>query len=129
MTTVNCAPIVRKDQLATNGIVHLIDEVLVPPASTSGRPSIPEALFSDGRFREMSRIMLQSNYVNELRRGGPFTLLAPTDEAFQSLSGVELDRITNDPDARMGNNISIIKVQIITWVQAERNQGRRKILK
>lgn len=108
MTTVNCAPIVRKDQLATNGIVHLIDQVLVPPASTSGRPSIPEALFSDGRFREMSRIMLQSNYVNELRRGGPFTLLAPTDEAFQSLSGVELDRITNDPDARMGNNINII---------------------
>lgn len=101
MTTVNCAPIIRKDQLATNGIVHLIDQVLVPPVGSSGRPSIPEALFSDGRFREMSRIMLQSNYVNELRRGGPFTLLAPTDEAFQSLSGVELDRITNDPDARM----------------------------
>ncbi|XP_035232853.1 transforming growth factor-beta-induced protein ig-h3-like [Stegodyphus dumicola] len=101
MMTVNCAPIVRKDQQATNGIVHLIDQVLVPPSNPAGRPTIPEALFNDGRFREMSRIMLQSNYVNDLRRGGPFTLLAPTDEAFQSISALELDRITNDPDARL----------------------------
>ncbi|XP_015919526.2 transforming growth factor-beta-induced protein ig-h3-like [Parasteatoda tepidariorum] len=101
MTTVNCAPMVRKDQQATNGIVHLIDEVLIPPFGAGGRPSIPETLFSDGRFREMSRFMLTSNYVNDLRQGGPFTLLAPTDEAFQSISASELDRITSDPEARL----------------------------
>ncbi|XP_054712252.1 transforming growth factor-beta-induced protein ig-h3-like [Uloborus diversus] len=101
MTTVNCAPMIRKDQQATNGIVHLIDQVLVPPTAAPGRQTIPEVLFSDGRFRELSRIMLQSNYVNDLRRGGPYTLLAPTDEAFQSISAHELSRMTSDPDARM----------------------------
>ncbi|GFT50127.1 periostin [Nephila pilipes] len=100
MTTVNCAPMVRKDQQATNGIVHLIDRVLVPPPA-NGAPSLPEALFSDGRFRELSRMMLQSNYVNELRRGGPYTVLAPDDEAFQSISNQEMQRITGDPDARL----------------------------
>ena len=30
MLTVNCVKIVRKDQEATNGVVHLIDEVLDP---------------------------------------------------------------------------------------------------
>ncbi|KAG8184629.1 hypothetical protein JTE90_022677 [Oedothorax gibbosus] len=100
MTTVNCAPMVRKDQQATNGIVHLIDQVLIPP-STNVRPTIPETLFQDGRFREMSRAMLTSNYVNELRRGGPFTLLAPTDEAFQSIGQSELQSITADPEARL----------------------------
>ncbi|GFR26056.1 transforming growth factor-beta-induced protein ig-h3 [Trichonephila clavata] len=46
-------------------------------------------------------MMLQSNYVNELRRGGPFTVLAPDDEAFQSISNQEMQRITGDPDARL----------------------------
>ncbi|GIX78565.1 transforming growth factor-beta-induced protein ig-h3 [Caerostris extrusa] len=108
MTTVNCAPMVRKDQQATNGIVHLIDKVLVPPPP-NGAPSLPEALFSDGRFRELSRMMLQSNYVNELRRGGPFTVFAPDDEAFQSISAEEMERISGDPDAR----IALLKNHIL----------------
>lgn len=32
MMTVNCRTIVRKDQEATNGVVHLIDGVLDPGA-------------------------------------------------------------------------------------------------
>lgn len=30
MTTINCALLIRKDQQATNGIVHVIDNVLDP---------------------------------------------------------------------------------------------------
>lgn len=100
MMTVNCAPLIRKDQQATNGIVHLIDQVLIPPGQ-GGQPSLPELLFSDGRFREMARAMLQSNFVNELRRGGPYTLLAPTDEAFQNIPPAELSRMTGDAEARL----------------------------
>ncbi|PRD25841.1 UNVERIFIED_CONTAM: Transforming growth factor-beta-induced protein ig-h3 [Trichonephila clavipes] len=119
MTTVNCAPMVRKDQQATNGIVHLIDSVLVPPPA-NGAPSLPEALFSDGRFRELSRMMLQSNYVNELRRGGPFTVLAPDDEAFQSISNQEMQRITGDPDARIETSTMryLHKLYLGTFVNA-----------
>lgn len=32
MLTVNCRTIVRKDQEATNGVVHLIDSLLDPDA-------------------------------------------------------------------------------------------------
>ncbi|GBO42313.1 hypothetical protein AVEN_201929-1 [Araneus ventricosus] len=107
MTTVNCAPMVRRDQQATNGIVHLIDKVLVPPPA-NGAPTLAEALFTDSRFRELSQMMLRSNYVNELRGGGPFTVFAPDDEAFQSISAEEMDRITGDPEARLGRFHCII---------------------
>ena len=33
MNTVNCALLIRKDQQATNGIVHIIDTVLDPSKS------------------------------------------------------------------------------------------------
>ncbi|CAL1292127.1 unnamed protein product [Larinioides sclopetarius] len=108
MTTVNCAPMVRRDQQATNGIVHLIDKVLVPPPA-NGAPTLAEALFTDSRFRELSQMMLRSNYVNELRGGGPFTIFAPDDEAFQSISPEEMDRITGDPEARL----AVLKHHII----------------
>lgn len=35
MLTVNCRTIVRKDQEATNGVVHIIDNVLDPGAVLS----------------------------------------------------------------------------------------------
>ncbi|XP_076359993.1 transforming growth factor-beta-induced protein ig-h3-like isoform X4 [Tachypleus tridentatus] len=100
MITVNCGPLVRKDQEAKNGIVHLIDRVLVPPGRM-GTLTIPEILVEDGRFRELATTLLQSSLVNELRVGGPYTLLAPSDESFQKIPPVERDRMTKDPEARL----------------------------
>ena len=35
MTTINCALLIRKDQEATNGIVHVIDSLLDPTVRAS----------------------------------------------------------------------------------------------
>lgn len=101
MMSVNCAPIIRKDQEALDGIVHLLDQVLLPPSSESFT-SAPEMIFYDGRFRELSRALLQSNLVNELRSQGPYTIFAPFDEAFQKLPPDELKKITDNPQAQLG---------------------------
>ncbi|XP_023217812.1 transforming growth factor-beta-induced protein ig-h3-like isoform X2 [Centruroides sculpturatus] len=106
MMTVDCALVVRKDQQATNGIVHLIDKVLVPPPSR-GLSSIPEIIFTDGRFREMAQLMIETNYVNELRANGPFTILAPTDETFYKMreNGISFSNNKEAKRALLKNHI------------------------
>ncbi|XP_013778326.1 periostin-like [Limulus polyphemus] len=104
MLTVNCGPVVRKDQEAKNGIVHLIDQVLVPPGRT-GIPTIPEILEKDERFRSLAQTLFRSNLASELSYGGPYTLLAPSDESFQKLPSAERARMTNDPEARLARSV------------------------
>ncbi|CAN8032915.1 unnamed protein product, partial [Ixodes persulcatus] len=94
ITTVNCVPVLRRDHEATDGLVHLLDGILSPASTTS----LPQLLMEDGRFREMARLMLRSEaLVAQLRREpGPFTLLAPSDEAFQAMPPGQLQRISQD---------------------------------
>ncbi|GFG32470.1 hypothetical protein Cfor_04311 [Coptotermes formosanus] len=97
--TVNCAFIVRKDQEATNGIVHVVDSVL-DPASTAPR-DLAELVLQDGRFSELAKAMEQSGFVTRLRNSQqPCTILAPSDEAFQKIPQSRLERILNDKHAR-----------------------------
>ncbi|XP_040064336.1 transforming growth factor-beta-induced protein ig-h3-like [Ixodes scapularis] len=101
ITTVNCVPVLRRDHEATDGLVHLLEGIL-SPASTA---SLPQLLMEDGRFREMARMMLRSEaLVAQLRREpGPFTLLAPSDEAFQAMPPGQLQRISQDLNVTAGN--------------------------
>ncbi|CAN7945519.1 unnamed protein product, partial [Ixodes hexagonus] len=94
ITTVNCVPVLRRDHEASDGLVQLLDDVL-PATSTA---SLPQLLLEDGRFREMARMLLRSeSLVAQLRRElGPFTLLAPSDEAFQAMPPVQLRKIGQD---------------------------------
>jgi len=101
MLTVNCRTIVRKDQEATNGVVHLIDNLL-DPAAVMNR-EVSEIISSDGRFSVLARAMEESAYFNKLRAAGsaPITILAPSDEAFQKLPSSRLEAILKDKEARL----------------------------
>jgi uncharacterized surface protein with fasciclin (FAS1) repeats len=102
--SINCIPIIRKDQFATKGIIHLIDEVLIPPKSWPLK-SVPESLIDDGRFRELSQLFLGSNFVQEIQRiqgNSPYTLFAPYDEAFHKLSPNYLNNIALNSNSTKG---------------------------
>ncbi|KAE8737076.1 hypothetical protein FOCC_FOCC017466 [Frankliniella occidentalis] len=97
--TVNCATIVRKDQEATNGVVHIVDALLDPERSTHVDLSV--AVEQDGRFRQLSRLMQRSELFNTLRRQNvAYTLFAPNDEAFQKIPVARLQRLEADDEAR-----------------------------
>ncbi|XP_037086624.1 transforming growth factor-beta-induced protein ig-h3-like [Pollicipes pollicipes] len=99
MTTVNCNLLVRKDQKATNGVVHLIDAVL-DPSFLSSR-SVIDLVVQDGRFSVLAEALEASGYIQELRRmPGALTILAPSDEAFQKLPERRREKILNDKVAR-----------------------------
>jgi transforming growth factor-beta-induced protein len=79
---------VTVDVEASNGIVHVIDKVMLPPSvvnlalNNSGFTSLVAAL---------TRSDLTINFVAILSGVGPFTVFAPTNAAFQAL----LDSNTN----------------------------------
>lgn len=73
---------VAVDVNASNGIVHVIDKVMLPPnvvtlaLNNAGFTSLVAAL-TDSRHT--------TNFVSVLQGSGPFTVFAPTNDAFQAL--------------------------------------------
>ncbi|KAJ8882685.1 hypothetical protein PR048_014497 [Dryococelus australis] len=99
METVNCAAIVRKDQEASNGVVHVISSVLDPALTVDN--NLVDVVMQDGRFTELAKAMQKSQFVERLRASRqPYTFLAPSDEAFQKIPQKRLEKILANSDAR-----------------------------
>jgi len=83
---------------ASNGIIHPIQGVLIPPATDISINSIVDVLALDGRFTTLIAAVTAAGLADALTSGGPFTLFAPTDEAFAALPpGTVESLITNVP--------------------------------
>ncbi len=75
------------DNVASNGIVQVIEGVLVPPSILStlremGRPTVGEVLAADGRFTTLLAAVDATGLTDALNGDLEITVLAPTDEAF-----------------------------------------------
>ena len=84
------------DVEASNGIIHTINGVLLPPA-----PSIIETAAATPSLSILYNLIAKyPDIVNTLSGDGPFTVFAPTDQAFTNLLAVigQAD-INNVPDA------------------------------
>jgi transforming growth factor-beta-induced protein len=79
------ATVTITDIPAENGIIHVIDAVLMPPEPEPETNTIPEALTADGRFTTLLAAVGAANLGATLSGEGPFTLFAPTDAAFDAL--------------------------------------------
>jgi len=90
---VNSAPISDTDLMATNGVVHVLDEVLLPPAG-----DIVETAVAAG-FNTLATALTAAGLVDALKGEGPFTVFAPTDEAFAALPAGVLTALLADTDA------------------------------
>ncbi len=81
--SVNGARVTQADVLAPNGVVHVVDKVLLPPTGTltqvaSANPDLSLLVVA------VNRIALKYPTVaNGLNGPGPLTVFAPTNKAFQ----------------------------------------------
>ncbi|XP_030648505.1 periostin isoform X3 [Chanos chanos] len=91
VVTVNCARIIHANQLATNGVVHVIDRVISPVKS-----SIKDVIETNGDLTSLSAAAVASGLLDKLGEPGHYTLFAPTNEAFEKLDRVVLERIMSD---------------------------------
>jgi transforming growth factor-beta-induced protein len=78
--TVDSSNVVSTDIQCSNGIVHIIDTVLMPEAKT-----IPEVASDAGTFGTLLAAANAAGLVPTLQGDGPLTVFAPTDEAFSAL--------------------------------------------
>lgn len=84
----NCARIVSRDNVATNGVVHMVDKVIVP-----SKASVAEVLAQDVHFKSFHAALESSGLVEALSQEGQFTVFAPTEAAFNKLDAKMRDKI------------------------------------
>ena len=77
---INDATIVATDVNCTNGVIHVIDRVLLPQQA-----SIPAVAEQAGQFNTLLAAVSAAGLAEVLDGKGPFTVFAPTDDAFNAL--------------------------------------------
>ncbi len=63
---------------ASNGVIHVIDKVLLPP-------TVVDFAISNPNFSILVEAVVKAGLVDALSAEGPFTVFAPTNEAFEML--------------------------------------------
>ena len=105
---VNDANVVTADVAATNGIIHVIDKVLMPPADLV---DIPTVATGTGIHTALVAALAQADLVSTLQGAGPFTVFAPTDAAFTA-AGIDLS--TFDTDAENATLVDILTYHVVS---------------
>jgi transforming growth factor-beta-induced protein len=90
---VNDAKVVATDILCTNGVIHVIDKVLIPEWD------IVETAILNDDFNTLVAALKAADLVGALKGAGPFTVFAPTDAAFAALPDGVLAGLLEDKDA------------------------------
>merc|ERR1712151_796123 len=81
----NKAKVTTADVGATNGVVHIIDTVLIPPSNLGASKSIVEIAAGDKDLSTLVAALTAGKLVTALEGKGPFTVFAPTNEAFAKI--------------------------------------------
>uniref|UniRef100_A0A8B9IGW4 Periostin n=1 Tax=Anser cygnoides TaxID=8845 RepID=A0A8B9IGW4_ANSCY len=108
VVTVNCARVIHGNQIATNGVVHVIDRVLTPVGNT-----IQDFIEVEDDLSSLRAAAITSDVLDTLGRPGHYTLFAPTNEAFESLPRGILERIMGDKVA----SEALVKFHILNTLQ------------
>ncbi|XP_071352966.1 periostin, osteoblast specific factor b isoform X1 [Trachinotus anak] len=93
VVTVNCARIIYGNQVASNGVVHVIDRVISAVGNT-----IQDTIEVDDDLTTLSDLAQNSGLLEKLGQPGHYTLFAPTNEAFEKLGSDVLERIQGDKE-------------------------------
>jgi len=94
---VNDANVVIPDVLASNGVIHVIDAVLLPPSEPE--LDIVDTAIEAGSFNTLVTAVQAAGLEDALRGEGPLTVFAPTDAAFAALPDGTVEALLADPEA------------------------------
>lgn len=76
--TIAGAKVVKTDIACSNGVIHVIDTVMMPK-------SIVDVAAAAGSFGTLLKAAQAAGLADTLATDGPFTVFAPTDDAFAKL--------------------------------------------
>ncbi|TQF67984.1 fasciclin domain-containing protein [Pseudoalteromonas luteoviolacea] len=107
---INTATVTQTDIKTDNGIIHVIDAVLMPPAQTTSTQNIAEVATSAGTFTTLLKAVETAGLSSALTGSEPLTVFAPTDAAFAALGTDTINTLLANPDV-LGD---ILKQHIIS---------------
>ncbi|HAV78725.1 MAG TPA: beta-Ig-H3/fasciclin [Anaerolineae bacterium] len=92
---INDAKVIITDIETSNGVIHVIDAVILPPAEDEAmmEKTIVDIAVADGRFDTLVAAVTAADLVETLSSEGPFTVFAPTDDAFAALPDGTLESL------------------------------------
>ncbi len=113
---INDANVVAADVEASNGVIHVIDTVILPPADEAAADAaatevpaeeaapaamadIVDTAVAAGSFNTLVAAVEAAGLVDTLKSEGPFTVFAPTDDAFAKLPAGTVESLLADPEA------------------------------
>lgn len=106
---VNDAKVIITDIETSNGVIHVIDTVLLPPAEEA-KQTIVDIAVADGRFTTLVAALQAAGLVETLSGEGPFTVFAPTDDAFAKLPAGTVESLLKPENLEQLKNILLYHV-------------------
>jgi transforming growth factor-beta-induced protein len=95
--TVNGASVTMADLEAQNGVVHVIDAVLLPPLPET----VVDIVVESEAHTTLETAVVEAELAGALSAEGPFTVFAPTDAAFDALPDGTLADLLADPTGEL----------------------------
>ena len=96
---VNTTTVTTADVMADNGVIHVIDAVLMPPAPTTSEVNIVETAKANGSFKTLIAALERTGLDAVLADGSKeYTVFAPTDDAFAAVGSKMINTLLANPD-------------------------------
>ena len=95
---INNAKVTVADIQADNGVVHVIDAVLIPPVVT-----VVDVIVNSPNHNTLEAAVVAAGLAGTLSGDGPFTVFAPTDAAFAALPPGTVAALLADPQGALTN--------------------------
>ena len=93
------ATVITADVTADNGVVHVIDAILLPPSDGGGDdPTVADVIAGSADHFVLAAVLDSTGLDETLAGEGPFTVFAPTDAAFDALDPFFLLDVLQDND-------------------------------
>jgi len=127
---INDAQVIFADIMATNGVVHVIDAVLIPE-ETQTPATVVDIIVNSPDHTTLETAVIAAGLADDLSGTGPFTVFAPTDAAFSALPATLIAQLLADPTGQLAQILlyhvvaaeapssSLSNGQIITTLQGE----------
>lgn len=103
---VNGIKVKTADVAADNGVIHVIDKVLMPPTTT-----IAGIAAADANFTLLVAAVQKAGLLDAISQPGKYTVFAPTNAAFQAAGFNTVDDINNAPDETIA---TVVKYHVLT---------------
>ena len=94
---INDAQVIVADIVAGNGVVHVIDVVLIPETEEPMPATVVDIVVNSEVHNILEAAVIAAGLAETLSGTGPFTIFAPTDAAFEALPEGTVETLLQDP--------------------------------